>query len=38
MVENLFKKKNSLHDLLSSLDAVISTNERNWIYNRSHGL
>ena len=32
MVENLFVKKNPLiQDLLSSLNAVISTNERNWI-------
>ena len=30
LVENLFKK-NPLKDLLSSLNAVISTNERNWI-------
>ena len=28
MVENLFVKKNPLQDLLSSLNAVISTNER----------
>ena len=25
------EKKNPLQDLLSSLDTVISTNERNWI-------
>ena len=31
LVENLFVKKNPLQDLLSSLNAVISTNERNWI-------
>ena len=31
MVENLFVKKNPLQDLLSSLNAVISTNERSWI-------
>ena len=31
LVENLFFQKNSLQDLLSSLNAVISTNERNWI-------
>ena len=31
MVEILFVKKNSLQDLLSSLNAVISTNERHWI-------
>ena len=30
LVENLFKK-NPLQDLLSSLNAVISTNETNWI-------
>ena len=30
-MENLFVKKNPLQDLLSSLNAVISTNERNWI-------
>ena len=29
--ENLFVKKNPLQDLLSSLNAVISTNERSWI-------
>ena len=28
LVENLFVKKNPLQDLLSSLNAVISTNER----------
>ena len=27
----LFVKKNPLQDLLSSLNAVISTNERNWM-------
>ena len=27
-MENLFKKKNPLQDLLSSLNAAISTNER----------
>ena len=31
LVENLFVKKDPLQDLLSSLNAVISTNERNWI-------
>ena len=31
MAENLFVKKNILQDLLSSLNAVISTNERHWI-------
>ena len=31
MVENIFVKKKSLQVLLSSLNAVISTNERNWI-------
>ena len=31
LVENLFVKKNPLQDLLSSLNAVISTNERNLI-------
>ena len=31
LVEILFVKKNPLQDLLSSLDAVISTNERHWI-------
>ena len=31
MVENLFVKKNPLQYLLSSLNAVISTNERIWI-------
>ena len=30
-MENLFVKKNPLQDLLSSLNAVISINERNWI-------
>ena len=30
-MEILFVKKNPLQDLLSSLNAVISTNERNWI-------
>ena len=30
MVKNLFQK-NPLQDLLSSLNAVILTNERNWI-------
>ena len=38
-VENLFFQKNPLQDLLSSLSAVISTNESTWFkYNRSHGL
>ena len=31
MVENLFFKKNPLQDLLSSLNAVISTNESTQI-------
>ena len=31
LVEILFVKKNPLKDLLSSLNAVISTNERHWI-------
>ena len=31
MVENLFVKQNSLQDLLSSLNALISTNKRAWI-------
>ena len=31
MVENLFVKRNPLQDLLSGLNAVISTNERSWI-------
>ena len=31
LVENLFAKKNPLQDLLSSLNSVISTNERNGI-------
>ena len=31
LVENLFKKENSLQDLLSSLNAVISTNESTQI-------
>ena len=31
LVEILFAKKNTLQDLLSSLNAVISTNERTWI-------
>ena len=31
LVENLFVKENPLQDLLSSMDAVISTNERAWI-------
>ena len=30
-MENLFFKKNPLQDLLSSLSAVISANERRWI-------
>ena len=34
----IYLKKKSLQDLLSSLNAVISTNDRNQIYNRSHGL
>ena len=28
---NFFFQKNPLQDLLSSLNAVVSTNERNWI-------
>ena len=32
LVENLFVKKNPLQDLLSSLNSVISTNERNEIF------
>ena len=31
LVEILFVKKNPLQDLLSSLNVVISTNERHWI-------
>ena len=31
LVENLFVKKNHLQDLLSHLNSVISTNERNGI-------
>ena len=31
MVENSFVKRNPLQDLLSSLNTVISTNERSWI-------
>ena len=31
LVEILFVKKNPLQDLLSSLNAFISTNERHWI-------
>ena len=31
LVEILFVKENPLQDLLSSLNAVISTNERHWI-------
>ena len=31
LVEHLFVKKNPLQNLLSSLNALISTNERNWI-------
>ena len=31
-------QKNPLQDLLSSLNAVISTNERSWIYKESHDL
>ena len=31
-MEILFVKKKPLQDLLSSLIAVILTNERNWIY------
>ena len=31
LVEILFAKENPLQDLLSSQNAVISTNERNWI-------
>ena len=31
-----FLKKNPLQDLLSSLNVVISTNERTWIYKGSH--
>ena len=30
-MENLFVKKNPFQDLLSSMNAVISTNERAWI-------
>ena len=30
-MENLFVKKNPLQDLYSSMNAVISTNERAWI-------
>ena len=30
LVEILFVKKNLLQDLLSSLNALISTNERHW--------
>ena len=29
--KSIFQKKNPLQDLLSSLNAVISTNERHWI-------
>ena len=36
LVENSFVKKNPLQDLLSSLNVVISTNERTWIYKGSH--
>ena len=35
LVEKLSKKENPLQDLLSSLNAVISTNESTQIYNRS---
>ena len=38
LIGGKFILKNPLQDLLSSLNAVISTNERNWIYNRSYGL
>ena len=31
LMENLFFQKNPLQDLLSSLNAVVSTNERHWI-------
>ena len=31
LVEIVFVKKKPLQDLLSSLNAVISTNERHWI-------
>ena len=31
LVDILFVKKNPLQDLLSSLNDVISTNERHWI-------
>ena len=34
-VENLFLQKKPLQDLLSSLNAVFSTNESTQIYNRS---
>ena len=34
MVENLFFQKNPLQDLLSSLNAVISTNESTWFITR----
>ena len=37
-MEILFVKKNPLQDLLSSLNAVVSTNEMTQIYNSSHGL
>ena len=31
LVDNLFLQKNPLQDVLSSLNAVISINEKNWI-------
>ena len=33
---NFICQKNPLQDLLSSLNAVISTNERHWIINMRH--
>ena len=38
LIGGKFNLKKKVQDLLFSLDAVISTNERNWIYNKSHGL
>ena len=35
LIGGTFIKKNPLQDLLSSLNAVIKTNESTWIYNRS---
>ena len=35
LVETLFFQKKTLQDLLSSLNAVISTNESTWIYKES---